>query len=61
MAKYIKKPRKPAMSNAERQKKYYYNHKHEKSIARQMLGVSTYTDAHRRYFIKKKGETNGEF
>lgn len=49
------------MSNAERQKKYYYNHKHEKSIARQMLGVSTYTDAHRRYFIKKKGETNGEF
>ena len=44
------------MTNAERQKKYYYAHKHEKALARKMLGVSTYTKYHKKYFNKKRGK-----
>jgi len=47
------------MTNAERQKKYYYAHKHEKALARKMLGVSTYTKYHKKYFNKKRGNKNG--
>jgi len=44
------------MTNAERQRKYYYAHKHEKALARKMLGVSTYTKYHKKYFNKKRGK-----
>lgn len=45
---------KKVFTNAERQKIYYHKHKAEKKQAREILGVSSYTDAHKRYYLKKK-------
>lgn len=45
-----------SMTNKERQKKYYYAHREEKRLAREILGISTYTATHRRYYEKKARE-----